>query len=190
MITTKDIQDALNGTNPKRERKLTMQELGEAIAPHRQGRTPGVAYGKAAISNMLTGKIPISGDFADAFHSWRAEDTSRLSDFKQLNIDGVPLEEMFSETSQIQVIGTGKPRMLVVVREFTGLVNLNGVATPVQYDGDLFKCEGCGKPTVKRSWNQTHCKKCGSVRREARSKEFLAKKKKTPIPLLNLNEGE
>lgn len=187
-ITIKDIQNALDGTHPQRDRQLQLSELGEALAPHRQGRYPGQAYGKSAISNILAGRQAITQDFADAFHSWRAEEVSRLHDFKQLNIDGIPLEEMFSETSQIQAIGQGKPRMLLVVREYTGLVNLNGVASPVQFDGDLFKCEGCGKTTVKRSWNQHFCKKCGTARREERSKQFLADKKPSK-PLLN-SEGK
>jgi len=172
-ITIKDVQNALDGINPKRERKLTLEELGAALGPHRQGRYPGQAYGKAGISNILAGRQIITQDFADAFHSWRAEEISRLHDFKQLNIDGVPLEEMFSETSQIQVIGDGRPRMLVVVREYVGLVHLNGIAKTVKFNGEVFKCEGCQSPTVKRSWNQRYCGECATERKKKPSKPVL-----------------
>ena len=137
---------------------LTLEQLGERLAPHRPGRFEGKPYSRAFLSAAEKGKEAYwNGDFVQTLNSY-LETVNEKSD--KLRTVGVDLETVMDLIGQgrLYVVGEGE---LIGVIGYAKLaeneaIHVNGgapcVMTPI-----VSKCAFCGRPIALRSTTHKWC---------------------------------
>lgn len=156
MLTPSDVSAV------REEFGLSFAEFGERLAPHRPAPDTGIPYTRGYLSNVCKGRVPISESFAQAVRDFRTAERMRVEGFRASHVGDIPVHELLEEVGQIQEVGNGSIKMILVVRSgHPELVQLGEVAAPVQGGAALCAHPECKTRFVRVVPNQKyHAEAC------------------------------